>query len=96
MANPKKSKQPQQQQAEVAKGALRDSRVENVLAYMAAAIIGVSVLTMIITLVALFAGLRGLPPVIGLLPSIGFPVGFVLVLAILVTNLVRRSRANRQ
>jgi formate/nitrite transporter FocA (FNT family) len=95
MANQKNSKQQKRKQEEIAKGALRDSRVENVLAYMAAAVIGVSLLTMIVTLVALFAGFRGLPPVVGLLPSIGFPAGFLLVLAILVTNLIRRSRANR-
>jgi len=95
MANQKKSPRANRKPTQPAAGALRESRVENVLAYMAAAVIGVSLITMIVTLVALFVGFRDLPAVVGILPSIGFPAGFLLVLAILVTNLIRRSRANR-
>ena len=75
---------------------LRDSRIENVLAYMSAAVIGISVITMIVTLIAVGLGFKGLPVVLGLVPVIGFPIGFVLVFTLLLINLVRRSRENRK
>jgi hypothetical protein len=75
---------------------LRDSRVENILAYMAAAVIGTSVLTMIATLIAVGSGFKGLPSAIGIVPVVGFPIGFLLVFSLLIINLVRRSRENKK
>jgi len=75
---------------------LRESRVENILAYMAAAVIGTAVLSMVVTLIAVGSGFKNLPAAIGLVPVVGFPIGFVLVFSLLITNLVRRGRENKK
>ncbi|MEN9715083.1 MAG: hypothetical protein RJA35_550 [Actinomycetota bacterium] len=72
---------------------MRENRVENVLAYMAAAVVGVSILTIVIFLVASLAKFA-LPPVLIILPIVGLPIGFVLVITLLILSIVRKSRAN--
>lgn len=77
-------------------GTLRDSRVENVLAYMAAAVIGVSILSLLSMLILPAFGVKDVALVVKVMPGIGFPIGFLLVLALLITNMVRRSRENKK
>jgi hypothetical protein len=75
---------------------LSDSRVENVLAYMAAAVIGVSILSLLSMLILPAFGVKDVALVVKVLPGIGFPIGFLLVFALLIINIVRKSRENRK
>lgn len=77
------------------------SRVERILAYMAAATVAVGLIALIALLVAAAAGLSGTDfavgawPVIGLLPLVGFPLGMILILSLLVLSIVRRARGTQ-
>lgn len=73
----------------------RQSKVEVVLAAMAVSGIGLSVLSMLATLLLVFLGVTDLPAVMAQLPLIGLPVGFLLIIALLVAAIIRRSRESR-
>jgi ABC-type polysaccharide/polyol phosphate export permease len=73
----------------------RQSKVEVVLAAMAVGVIGLSVLSMLATLLLVFFGVENLPAVMAQLPLIGLPVGFLLIIALLVAAIIRRSRDSR-
>ncbi len=73
---------------------LRESRVENILAFMTAGVIGVSILTMLVTLALLGLGVK-VAPVVGVVPVVGLPIGVLLMISLLITNVVRKSRENR-
>lgn len=74
-------------------------RLERVLAYMVAGIIVLSLASFVALLVGTSMGLeredftQGLWPVVTILPLIGLPIGFVLIIALLVVSAVRRGRA---
>lgn len=78
----------------MAKSESSPSRLENVLAFMAAGVIGVSLLTM---LAALLLRLFNMNPwaVLTQIPLIGLPFGFVIILALLFVSMRRRSRENK-
>lgn len=81
--------------AKPASTGLRENRIENILAFMAAGVIGVSVITMAISLV--FYAMGGSPiQIVAALPLVGFPIGFILVFILLITAMVRKARANRK
>ncbi|MEJ3403823.1 hypothetical protein WDJ51_03665 [Rathayibacter sp. YIM 133350] len=73
-------------------------RAERVIASMAAACIGLSIISIIAVLIAAASGLsqtelsQGFWQVVFWIPGIGLPIGLVLIVAWLVTSLVRRSR----
>lgn len=73
----------------------RQSKVEVVLASMAVGVIGLSVLSMLATLLLVFFGVQDLPAVMAQLPLIGLPVGFLLIIALLIGAIIRRSRQSR-
>lgn len=73
----------------------RQSKVEVVLASMAVGVIGLSVLSMLATLLLVFFGVQDLPAVMAQLPLIGLPVGFLLIIALLIAAIIRRSRKSR-
>lgn len=73
----------------------RRSKVEVVLASMAVGVIGLSVLSMLATLLLVFFGVQDLPAVMAQLPLIGLPVGFLLIIALLIAAIIRRSRQSR-
>lgn len=73
----------------------RQSKVEVVLASMAVGVIGLSVLSMLATLLLVFFGVQDLPAVMAQLPLIGLPVGFILIIALLIAAIIRRSRQSR-
>ncbi|GGI48006.1 Zn-dependent protease with chaperone function [Agromyces flavus] len=80
-----------------------DHRTERVLAYMVAATVGLSILSFLAVMIATFAGVgandgfsQGIWPVILVLPLIGLPIGFVLLIVLLIVNGVRRTRESRQ
>jgi len=71
-------------------------RIENILAYMAAGVIAVSLLSMFIALVSKFLGVDEMPAILAQLPLIGLPFGFILVMTLLAVSISRRSRENRE
>jgi hypothetical protein len=73
----------------------RQPQVEVVLATMAVGVIGLSVLSMLTTLLLVFFGVSDLPAVMAQLPLIGLPIGFLLIIALLVAAIIRRSSQSR-
>jgi hypothetical protein len=75
------------------------NRNERIIAYMLAAAIGASILAILAIIVATGAGVRnfgeGVWPVVIMLPYVGLPLGFVLVITLLVVSGIRKSRAAR-
>ncbi|MGX5695613.1 hypothetical protein ACWKWP_05385 [Agromyces soli] len=79
-----------------------DHRAERVLAYMIAATVGLSVVSIFAVLIATAMGAgaddgfsQGIWPVVFFIPVVGLPLGFLLLVALLVLNAVRRSREAR-
>jgi hypothetical protein len=76
-----------------------NSRVERSLAYMVAAIILMSIGSLFAVLVGVNSGLtgddfaQGVWPTVVILPLIGLPIGFMLIIVLLVVSAVRRGRA---
>jgi len=77
----------------MAKSDKNQNRLESILAFIAAGVIAVSLISMII---ALLTRLFGAQPwaFLAQLPLIGLPVGFLLIIALLITSMIRRSREN--
>jgi hypothetical protein len=78
------------------------SRIERILAYMVAGVVGLSILAFIAVLIGTSAGVgdndgfsHGIWPLVLTLPLFGLPLGFVLVIVLLVTSAIRRSRDAR-
>lgn len=75
------------------------SRVERTLAYMVAGVILLSLASFVALLSGTSAGLtgddfaQGVWPMVVILPLIGLPVGFALIVVLLVVSAVRRGRA---
>ena len=68
------------------------SRTENVLAFMAIGVIGLSLLTIAVLLVAYATGVTSLPVLLPLLPFIGLPVGMLLIITLAIVGANRRRR----
>ena len=73
---------------------MRENRLENALAYMAAGVIGFSILSIIVILASAWFKFS-IPGAVIWLPMVGLPIGFLLVLTLLITSMVRKSRENR-
>lgn len=71
------------------------SRLENFLAYGAIGVTSVSLLSMITTLLMELGGLDDRPVILAQLPLIGLPVGFMMILAMLIMSFFRRAKENR-
>jgi len=67
-----------------------------ILAYMVASTIGLSLIAFFTVILATAAGVRdfteGIWPVVIVLPMVGLPIGFVLIIVVLAMTFVRRSR----
>jgi hypothetical protein len=69
-----------------------------VLAYMFATMVGLSILCFVIIIIATFAGMNsasfaeGLWPIVAVVPLVGLPLGFVVMIVLIVLSLRRRSR----
>ena len=78
---------------------IMSNRVERVLAYMVAAVILMSLASFVALIIATGVGLgredfgSGIWPFVTIMPLIGLPIGFVLIIALLVVSAVRRGRA---
>jgi len=73
---------------------MRENRFENALAFMAAGVIGFSILAILLILAASFFKFS-VPAAVVWMPLVGLPIGFLLVIALLVTSMIRKSRENR-
>lgn len=75
------------------------SRVERVLAYLVASIVILSLAAFVGLIIGTAVGLerddfaQGIWPVVAVLPLIGLPIGFVLIIVLLVVSALRRGRA---
>jgi hypothetical protein len=77
----------------MAKSDKKENRLESILAFMAAGVVAVSLISMIIALLTRLFG--GQPfAILVQLPLIGLPFGFVLIIALLIASTIRRSREN--
>jgi len=70
-------------------------QLETTLAYMAVGVIMTSILAILTTLLLALFEVGQIAPIIVQLPLIGLPIGFMLIMALLVISIVRRSRENR-
>lgn len=70
-------------------------RIENFLAYGAIGVTAVSLLAMITTLAMELGGARDRPAILAQLPLIGLPVGFMMIMAMIIVSFIRRAKENR-
>ena len=78
------------------------SRLESIFAYMAAGLIGTSILAMLAALIIAATGSatpalgqQVLPPILVFYPQFGLVAGAAAIIGLLITNVRRRSRENR-
>jgi ABC-type dipeptide/oligopeptide/nickel transport system permease component len=83
-------------------GPVTQHRAERILAYMFVAIVGLSILAFIAVMIGTAAGVgpndgfsQGIWPLVIMLPWFGLPLAFLLLIALLIVNGVRRARAGR-
>jgi hypothetical protein len=73
-------------------------RTERILAYMVASAIGLSIVAFVAVIIGHFAGVTAAAfasppwPTIIILPTIGLPIGLVLLIALIIVSGVRRGR----
>jgi hypothetical protein len=70
-------------------------QIETALAYLAVGVTLVSILSVMATLVISATGSVEIPVILAQLPLIGLPIGFILIMAMLIIAIVRRSKQNR-
>lgn len=71
------------------------SQIEVTLAYMAIGVITVSIISMAATLILSLLGATNLPVILAQLPLVGFPIGFLLIIGMLISSIIRRGKENR-
>jgi TRAP-type C4-dicarboxylate transport system permease small subunit len=72
------------------------SRLETILAYMGAGVIGLSLLSIAITLVRSFFGDTTNLALFAQIPLIALPIGFLIILLLLVLSALRKGREAKQ
>ena len=79
------------------------SRLDRILAYLVAGVMGLSILAFVAVIIGTATGAgasggfgRGVWPIVLTLPLFGLPLGFLIIIALLVITGVRRSREARQ
>jgi hypothetical protein len=70
-------------------------RFESILGMTAVVVIGISILSILATLILSATGATQIPVLLAQLPLIGLPVGFLIVIAMLIGAIIRRSKENR-
>lgn len=83
-------------------GRITEHRAERILAYMFVGVIGLSIVAFLAIMFGTVAGAgendgfsQGVWPLVLTLPLFGLPLAFLLLIALLVVNGVRRSRESR-
>lgn len=70
-------------------------RAESTLAYMAAGVIGISLIALIASLALAFSGVRSeFVNFLVIFTQIGLPIGFLLIITLLFVSIRRRNREN--
>lgn len=70
-------------------------RFEAFLGMTAVVIIGISILSILATLILSATGATEIPVLLAQLPLLGLPLGFLIVIAMLISAIIRRSKENR-
>lgn len=71
-------------------------QLETTLAYMAVGVVLTSILAILSTLALALFEVEEITPLIVQLPLVGLPIGFFLIIVLLIVTVVRRSRENRK
>ncbi|QKJ24943.1 hypothetical protein HRU87_01695 [Aquiluna borgnonia] len=71
------------------------SQIEVTLAYMAIGVTAASVVSMALTLILSVLGVSNMPAFLAQLPLVGFPIGFLLIIGMLISSIVRKGKENR-
>jgi hypothetical protein len=78
-------------------------RPERILAYMVAGVVGMSIIAFFAVIIGTWLGAganngfgQGVWPAVLALPLVGLPIGFLLIIAIMVMTGIRRARGARQ
>jgi hypothetical protein len=71
------------------------SRLEKILAYMGASVIGLSLVSIFINLLSILFGSQA-NPLFVYMALFGLPVGFIFVMLLLILALRRKGRENKQ
>lgn len=80
---------------------LQPGRAERILAFMSLGIALLSIVCFFAIIIGTWSGMTvedfssGIWPLVALLPNIGLPLAFVLIITLLVITWVRRKRANQ-
>lgn len=72
------------------------AKLETTIAYVAVVVVVVSILSILATLVISASGASEIPVLLAQLPLIGLPIGFMLIMSMLVVSIIRRSKENRR
>lgn len=70
-------------------------QIEVTLAYMAVGVIGSSILAILITLLLTLFNVSNIPVLLAQLPLIGLPIGFLIIVILLITSIVTRTKGNK-
>lgn len=68
---------------------------EAILGMTAVVVIGISILSILATLILSATGATEIPVLLAQLPLLGLPLGFLIVIAMLIGAIIRRSKENR-
>jgi hypothetical protein len=68
-------------------------RLESILAYMAVAVIGLSIVSIAVSLISAWNGASANLAVWAQIPLIGLPLGMLLIISLLIVSLRRRTRS---
>ncbi|MDJ0336072.1 multidrug ABC transporter ATPase [Salinibacterium sp. G-O1] len=78
---------------------ISDNRGERILAFMIASAVGLSIIAFLTIIIGTATGVtnfgEGLWPVAIVLPSIGLPIGLILMIVLIVKSGLRRGRETR-
>ena len=79
------------------------ARLEKILAYMVAGVVGLSILAFLAVILGTAVGVgdndgfsKGIWPAVLTLPLFGLPLGFLLVITLMIVSGLRRAREARQ
>ena len=70
-------------------------KFESILAYTAVVVTFVSILSILATLLLTATGATEIPVLLAQLPLIGLPIGFMLIMTMLIAAIIRRGKENR-
>ena len=70
------------------------SQFEVTIAYMAIGVIAASIISMVLTLVLALLGVQNMPALLAQLPLVGFPIGFLLIIGMLIAAIIRKGKEN--